>query len=210
MRVHWCRTVTALVRAGWKPSGEDLLGAGAHGLTRSPKDGAEIMHEPVSFVGGIYPTEFAARTTVELLKEEGYPPSTIHLAGPDITSSSSYQLSPAADVESVRDMLSRPTAEDAITAGIGAASGAEETATESTKEVSLFLSTPVFEALFAKGYDHLVGPLENAGTSIMISIPDYALLAQEAVQLRFWIVTVEAEQPIQAESIKGLIERTYN
>jgi hypothetical protein len=168
------------------------------------------MHEVVSLVSGIYPTEFAARTTVELLKEHGYSPPTIHLVGPDITPSTSYQISPAADVETVKEMLSRLTAEDAITAGIGAASGAEETATTKRNEVTLFLSTPVFESLFAKGYNHVVGPLENAGTSISASMPDFALLAREAVQMGFWIVSVQSKEQAHVENIKALIERTYN
>ncbi|MFZ0257430.1 MAG: hypothetical protein WAN46_17720 [Gammaproteobacteria bacterium] len=168
------------------------------------------MQPVITRVSAIYPTEQAARTSIDSLQQEGFSAKQIYLVGPAPTPQGGMPATAAPDVLDIEEMLERLITSDVILAGGSAGAGVADTRTVRSRMISLFLATPVFRSLAAKSKDNLLKYTDHTGESLKVSEEDFATIARQAVEAGHWILLVDNKDEHEAEQGRRIVERTYD
>lgn len=166
------------------------------------------MQAFVTKVSAIYPTEQAARTSLESLKHEGFPQEHIHLVGPSPTSQGGMPAATAPDVLEVEEML-KTLKKEVISTGAAAGTGRADIRTLASQEISLFLATPVFQTLAARSQSSILKHPDHAGESANVSAEDFAAIARQAVDAGHWILLTDNRDDQEVARVRTIVERTY-
>ena len=163
------------------------------------------MEEPyLHRVVGLYPTHAAAQIAREELLAHGVPPSQLRLIAPELTNAADAVAEAAApDSDEVVAELLR---DGAIGTAVGSAAGAGATIALAAANITLFVTNPVFGALFLLGWGASLGGLLGAVVGAERHQGDVASLIKDAMACSQFVLVVHAkteEQTSQAQRIFG-------
>jgi len=157
---------------------------------------APYLHRVV----GLYPTHTAAQTAREELLAHGIAPTQMRLIAPD---------SPGAGEDAEPDsdeVLNELLRDGAIGTAVGSAAGAGATIALAAANITLFITNPVFGALYLLGWGASLGGLVGAVVGAERHKGDVASLIRDAMACSQFVLVVHAmteTETSQAQRIFG-------
>ena len=137
-------------------------------------------------VVGLYPTHAAAQVAMDELLAHGIPSSQMRLIAPE---SSEASADAAADSDEVLNEL---LVDGAIGTAVGSAAGAGATIALAAANITLFITNPVFGALYLLGWGASLGGLLGAVVGAERHKGDVASLIKDARACSQFVLVVHA------------------
>lgn len=151
-------------------------------------------------VVGLYPTHVAAQTAHDELLSHGFPPAQLRLIAPEFAGAGA-DVAPDSD-----DVLSDLLRDGAIGTAVGSAAGAGATIALAAANITLFVTNPVFGALYLLGWGASLGGLLGAVVGAERHKGDVSSLIKDAMACSQFVLVVHAKtehETSQAQRIFG-------
>ena len=138
-------------------------------------------------VVGLYPTQAAAHTARDELLAHGLPAAQLRLIAPE-------SAGPGADATADSDDVLKDLLRDgAIGTAVGGAAGAGATIALAAANITLFITNPVFGALYLLGWGASLGGLLGAVVGAERHQGDVASLIKDAMACSQFVLVVHAK-----------------
>jgi len=151
-------------------------------------------------VVGLYPTHAAAQSALEELLAHGIPPAQLRLIAPE-SPATGAEAEPDSD-----DVLNDLLRDGAIGTAVGSAAGAGATIALAAANITLFITNPVFGALYLLGWGASLGGLLGAVVGAERHKGDVSSLIKDAMACSQFVLVVHAmteAETSQAQRIFG-------